>query len=295
MIIKKNAEVGMIGLGAMGSALAQALLDSNVRVSVWNRSPEKSDALARQGAVACQNPKEVISKSELTIICLSNYDAWSETVVSSNLQEALCETTLVQLTTGSLSEVEEHAALMTDLGAELIEGSILCFPEHIGTDMASIVVSGKPESINSYKAILELMSPKLSYLGTKPTAPVILGNAIMSSVLGFSAGLINGAALCVKEDLPLEALKEQTIHNFTRMQTEPLRILNAIINQDTETTQASVSTWYAAHTKLLEMSKMLAIDDSFHKGLNDMFKKTVDHGMGNHDISAMVDVFTNKS
>ena len=80
-----------------------------------------------------------------------------------------------------------------------------------------IILAGKSELIKSYDSILKIMSPKISYLGESITAPVVLANAIMSSVLGFSFGLINGAAFCLNGNVPLEAFKEQTIHNFARM------------------------------------------------------------------------------
>jgi 3-hydroxyisobutyrate dehydrogenase-like beta-hydroxyacid dehydrogenase len=43
-------EVSVIGMGAMGSALARALLHNGHRVTVWNRTSAKAEPLARDGA-----------------------------------------------------------------------------------------------------------------------------------------------------------------------------------------------------------------------------------------------------
>ena len=43
-------KVDLIGLGRMGSALAEALLPRKHQIIVWNRSPDKSRALATKGA-----------------------------------------------------------------------------------------------------------------------------------------------------------------------------------------------------------------------------------------------------
>ena len=287
----EQGPIGIIGLGAMGAALAQSLLNNGMEVHVWNRTAEKSVALVQKGAVQASQPADVCAASSMIIVCLSDYSAWADILEASAMREAIKGTTIAQLTTGTVAEVEDHAALMKRLGAGLIEGSILCFPEQIGTASASIIVAGEQGLVEEHDKVLRAMSPKISYLGDSPTAPVVLGNAIMSSVLGFSAGIINGAAFCLQEGLPLEAFKDQTIHNFTRMQTEPIRIIDAILEGDTESTQASVSTWYEAHVKLLELSDKLAVDKSFHQGLNAMFKQTINQGRGAHDISAMIKTF----
>lgn len=289
-MMTETGPIGVIGLGAMGLALAQALLDQGREVHVWNRTPAKAAGLAEQGAVVALRPAGVIAASATTLVCLSDYAAWSAVLEEAEVQDTLEGKTLIQLTTGTMAEVEDHAARMDRLGVALIEGAILCFPAQIGSAGASIILAGKSSLVEANDPALRALSAKISYLGESPTAPVVLGNAIMSSVLGFSAGIINGAAYCVQEGLPLEAFKDQTIHNFSRMQTEPVRIIDAILNDDTETTQASVSTWYEAHLKLLELSDKLALDSSFHQGLNAMFKQAVDQGLGGHDISAMIKV-----
>ncbi|GAA3079292.1 hypothetical protein GCM10020000_76170 [Streptomyces olivoverticillatus] len=45
------ANVTVIGLGAIGTALAGALVAAGHRTTVWNRTPGKGDALVEMGAV----------------------------------------------------------------------------------------------------------------------------------------------------------------------------------------------------------------------------------------------------
>ena len=289
---KKNKRVAMIGLGAMGTALAESLLEDKIEIHIWNRSPNKTEALEQKGASTHLKPHNAIELCDLVVICLSNYDAWKVIVDDKKTQTSLKNKTVVQLSTGSMTEVEDNSSVMKNFGAELIEGSILCFPEQIGTERASIILAGKSKLIKCYESILKIMSPKISYLGESITAPVVLANAIMSSVLGFSFGLINGAAFCLNGNVPLEAFKEQTIHNFARMQTEPVRILDAILSNDTISTQASVSTWFDAHKKLLKISDKLGVDKKFHTGLNLILKDTIDKDLGGHDISSIIKTFS---
>ncbi|MHB9007044.1 MAG: NAD(P)-binding domain-containing protein, partial [Limisphaerales bacterium] len=48
--------IGVIGLGLMGTALTERLLDHHYRVAVWNRTRAKAAPLLARGAVWSDNP-----------------------------------------------------------------------------------------------------------------------------------------------------------------------------------------------------------------------------------------------
>ena len=70
-------DVTVIGLGAMGTALAGALLDAGRKVTVWNRSVEKSQPLVDRGAGVASDLREAIQASPRSVICLTNYSTIS--------------------------------------------------------------------------------------------------------------------------------------------------------------------------------------------------------------------------
>jgi len=51
-------DICMLGLGQMGSTIAERLIDAGHTVRVWNRSPGKADALVSRGAVELDDAKE---------------------------------------------------------------------------------------------------------------------------------------------------------------------------------------------------------------------------------------------
>ncbi|HKJ88016.1 MAG TPA: NAD(P)-binding domain-containing protein, partial [Gammaproteobacteria bacterium] len=54
-------DVALVGTGLMGEPLAGRLLEAGHRVTVWNRSPEKTRALAERGAAVADYPHEAIA------------------------------------------------------------------------------------------------------------------------------------------------------------------------------------------------------------------------------------------
>lgn len=71
-------KVGVVGLGAMGSAIAARLMEVGHQVTVWNRSAGKAKLLADAGAKVAANPAAVAQASELVISMLTDGKAIDE-------------------------------------------------------------------------------------------------------------------------------------------------------------------------------------------------------------------------
>ncbi len=67
--------VGIAGLGKMGTAMALRLLETGHKVAVWNRSPGKTRPVAEAGATLAATPAELASASEAIITMLTDADA----------------------------------------------------------------------------------------------------------------------------------------------------------------------------------------------------------------------------
>src|SRR5437867_1592259 len=65
--------VSVIGLGAMGTALARALLANHHRVTVWNRTTSKCAALGQAGGNIARSVIEAVDASEVVIVCVLDY------------------------------------------------------------------------------------------------------------------------------------------------------------------------------------------------------------------------------
>ena len=66
-----NQTIGFIGIGLMGSAMCNRLLDKGYGiVTMANRSRERIDALKTRGAVEVDHPKEVAAQSDIVMLCM---------------------------------------------------------------------------------------------------------------------------------------------------------------------------------------------------------------------------------
>ena len=80
-MFRLKANVGVIGLGALGRPISQRFIESGCRTAVHDVRPEPVRELAALGAHACASPAAVAKDSDI-IISLVSDSAQTEAVVS---------------------------------------------------------------------------------------------------------------------------------------------------------------------------------------------------------------------
>jgi 3-hydroxyisobutyrate dehydrogenase len=78
--MSENAAVAVLGTGIMGAAMARNLLAAGTEVCVWNRTREKADPLARDGAAVAASPAEATEGAEFMVTMLSDTAAVEDAV-----------------------------------------------------------------------------------------------------------------------------------------------------------------------------------------------------------------------
>jgi 3-hydroxyisobutyrate dehydrogenase len=78
--MSENATVAVLGTGIMGAAMARNLLAAGMEVRVWNRTREKADPLAGDGAAGAASPAQATEGAEFMITMLSDTAAVEDAV-----------------------------------------------------------------------------------------------------------------------------------------------------------------------------------------------------------------------
>src|SRR5262245_44218064 len=110
------APVTVLGLGAMGTALASALLRAGHPTTVWNRSPGRGADLVELGAVRAATPAEAAAAGDLVLVCTTDYAAARSVLDAAGA--AVSGRVLVNIATGSPEEAHAMAARASGYGAD---------------------------------------------------------------------------------------------------------------------------------------------------------------------------------
>ena len=196
-------DISVIGLGAMGAALAKTLVDAGRNVTIWNRTPEKMQSLVEVGAVPAANFDEAIVASPIVMICLPSYDATTELFSDKNARDHLSGRFVIQLSTASPKEAAIAEKWFREQKAMFLAGAILCWPGDIGTKSGKIVAAGPQNVFDNCSGDLRNLAGGLRYLGPNIRAPSTVDLAFLSRILGIIFGSIHGALVCEAEGVPV--------------------------------------------------------------------------------------------
>jgi 3-hydroxyisobutyrate dehydrogenase-like beta-hydroxyacid dehydrogenase len=84
-----TSDVTMIGLGAMGSALARVFIGAGHSVTLWNRTAARMKPLTSRGATAAGSPADAAMASPICVICIDNYSATRSLIEQAGMLEPL--------------------------------------------------------------------------------------------------------------------------------------------------------------------------------------------------------------
>ena len=283
--------VSIIGLGAMGSGIARTLIERGFTVSVWNRSRSKVDALVASGAIACNEPIDALNSHTHVVVCLSDYAVWQNIIQEHSLASCFEDTCIIQMTTGTIDDVQAHASLIHDNGGRLVEGAVMCYPRNLGTDEAALLLSGSPVVLDECAPILSALDANWTSLGEDINQPSVLSRSLMSGLTGALMGLVNGAAICRAGGVPLDIFLKFNEGTNSILLAEQRRLIEAIRDGRTEENEASIKAWREGNQALNSVAASLGTDLTLQNAIQAVFQEGGKRGLDEHDLSALVDVF----
>ncbi|MEU4212407.1 NAD(P)-binding domain-containing protein [Streptomyces sp. NPDC026206] len=187
-----SADVTVLGLGPMGSALAGAFVAAGHRTTVWNRTPGKADPLLRKGAVEAASAGAALGAGPLTVVSLSTYEAVQE--VLRPLAGELAGRTLINLTSGPPVCAREMDAWAEHAGAAYLDGVVMTTPSGIGSRHFLQLYAGSPTVFEEHRETLAALGDPV-YVGADTALPSVYDTTLLCQMWSTLTGWLHSVVL----------------------------------------------------------------------------------------------------
>ncbi len=283
------SEVSMIGLGAMGTALARALLSAEHSVTVWNRSPEKLAPLEALGASAAASVADAIQSSPVILVCIDNYAATNKLLGADDVVSHISGRTVIQLSTGTPKEARDSEDWLRRCGGDYLDGAIMEYPKSIGAADAMILIAGSEAVFERHRSMLECLGGDLRYLGENIAAPAALDLASLSYSLGKYVGFAHAARLCESERVGADQFA--LMFPVGDRARELAEIVHAGAYELSSLYDgASIRVWEGVAQRLQAQALDAEINSEIPDFISGIFKRAVAAGHGEEDLAALIKV-----
>ena len=200
-------DIGFIGLGHMGRAIAANLVRAGHRVRVWNRSPGAVRELVDLGAAAAEGPADA-ARAQVLMTMLADDEAHRAVLLEQGVLQAAARGLIhVNLATVSVDLARELSRLEHDRGISYVAAPVFGRPEAARAARLSVVVAGGAEAIAHLEPLLAVIGERLWRLAGPPehaTVVKLAGNFMIASALetmGEATALVRAHGLSSAEFL----------------------------------------------------------------------------------------------
>jgi 3-hydroxyisobutyrate dehydrogenase-like beta-hydroxyacid dehydrogenase len=163
-------DVGFIGLGNMGAAIARNLLKAGHRLTVYNRTRAKAEALAAEGAQLAERVADAC-RGEIVITMLAD-DRAVEAVVSGNggIGHSLGAGAIhLSMSTISIELSERLGRMHGEAGQIYATAPVFGRPDAAAAAMLFIVAAGSTQAIGKCQPLFDAIGQKAFVIGNRPS------------------------------------------------------------------------------------------------------------------------------
>src|SRR5215472_8913030 len=180
-------DVGLIGTGGMGSGIAKSLLRAGHRVTVFNRTRARAEALRGDGATVAASIAEACQREAVLTMLADDAALEAQVFSRGGILESLARgATHVSLSTISVALSDRLAAEHARAGQDYVAAPVFGRPNAAEAGQLAVVVGGTGAAVDRCKPLFEAMGAKLLVIGEKTSLANVVklaGNFLIASVL----------------------------------------------------------------------------------------------------------------
>jgi 3-hydroxyisobutyrate dehydrogenase len=200
-------KVALLGLGIMGGGMAANLLKGGFALSVYNRTRERAEPFAAQGAQIADTPRQAAQDADVILAMVGDDDASRAVWLGDDGALANVKTgaTLIECSTLTPEWVRELAMQAAAKGCKFLDAPVTGSKAAAANGQLTLLVGGDAETLEAVLPVLEAISSRIAHIGpTGAGATYKLINNMMAAV--HVAALGEGLALAERAGLNIEAL-----------------------------------------------------------------------------------------
>jgi 3-hydroxyisobutyrate dehydrogenase-like beta-hydroxyacid dehydrogenase len=291
---KMKQKIGFLGLGIMGGAMAANILRAGYPLMVYNRTPEKSEALAQMGAGVASDPRHLAQATEVIIAMVTGPEALNQLLWGPQGAAGAFNEKKVFINMSSVPPrfTREMAAQLAPTGVTFVDAPVSGTKKPAEEGTLVILAGGKEEAITGLEPVFLAMGKKVIYCG--PVGQGSMMKMFINLLLGI---MMAGFAECLNfgrlGGLDLEAMLDTV---FSGAMNSPMFQVKAPNLRDKN---------YPAAFPLKHLAKdaKFVVDTAFDTGapvplgqmLLHLYRLGAAQGWGDEDISAIARVMEHLS
>jgi 3-hydroxyisobutyrate dehydrogenase-like beta-hydroxyacid dehydrogenase len=275
--------VAVVGLGKMGTPIAERVLDGGFPLSVWNRTPSRAEPLVESGATLLDSAANALQDADVCITMLTDDDAL-EAVAPEVLDGARAGTTLVDMSTVSVGASERIADRADEAGVSFIRSPVSGNPTVVRGGTLTLVVSGPEDVAQRVEPLLRAIGPKVFYVGEGERARVV--KLVLQVLVGGITELL-GEAVVLGESGGVDRAKLLEVINASAVGSPLTGYKGDALQRDDYSATFTTAMMLKDVDLVLELAEERRLVLPFTRHLRQLLEHTIERGHADDDFLAL--------
>jgi 3-hydroxyisobutyrate dehydrogenase-like beta-hydroxyacid dehydrogenase len=279
-----------LGLGLMGAPMVRRLLAAGLDVGVWNRSPEKAEALRADGARVAATPGEAAQGAE--IICLCLFDAAAvETALEGEdglLAQAASGAVVVDFSSIPVEATRRFAAAAAQRGIAWVDAPVSGGPLAAASGRLTVFCGGETDAVARLEPVFSVVAGRVTHMGgigagqaTKQCNQLI----VSANLLAIAEAITLGERLGVDVARLPEALRGGYADSM------PLQVFGPRMVQPPPDRLGAISTMTKDVAAISAAADKAALSLPLLQAVRAAYARAGDQGLADEDLSGLIRLY----
>jgi 3-hydroxyisobutyrate dehydrogenase-like beta-hydroxyacid dehydrogenase len=280
--------VGVIGLGAMGRALAAAFLTAGHPTTVWNRSPGRADDLVNAGATEAPGLAAVLDRAALTVICLLDRPAVDAVIDAGG--HGWRGAHVVNLTSSTPEDARALSERITRLGGAYLDGAVMVTTHLIGTADSHVLYSGDTALFAQHEATLAALGGTAELLGPDVGLAATYDLGMLDVFFTGMAAFLHAVALVGADGVPARTFLPYAKRMLDLLDDTFDGLASDVDSGEHDGSDDSLNMELAFLDHIVTTSKSRRLDTDLPAAVRALAHNSVSAGHGTDSFSRIIDV-----
>jgi 3-hydroxyisobutyrate dehydrogenase-like beta-hydroxyacid dehydrogenase len=208
--------IGFIGMGHMGSHMAQRLLDAGYQLTVYDRTKEKAQELGQRGARVAQTPKDLAANCQVVMACVTDDHAQHDVMFGPDgaLAGVHSGSIAIDLSTVSPDASRRLFQAAKEKNVPMIDAAVSGSVPQVEQGSLVIFVGGEHKTYQQCKPILDVLGKNSFYMGASglgTTMKLVVNTLLGLGMQALAEALALGEKAGLEKGLLLDVLGQTTV------------------------------------------------------------------------------------
>ena len=285
-----NPTIGFIGLGLMGSKMAECLQKNGFDLVVYGRNQDAIAETTARGATQVATPRALAQASDIVMLCVTTSEVvesliYGDDGILAGINEGAV---VIDYGTSIPASTQKIGADLATKGAGMIDAPLGRSPTHAKDGLLNIMAAGEMETYEKVKPVLDVQGENVFHLGALGAGHT---TKLINNFMGMTTACTMSQAFAVAQKAGIDGQQLFDIMSAGPSNSPLMQFCKNYAVDGVSNLGFSINNGSKDVNYFLQMLEDLGTSSKIAEGTSASMHAAIDAGLGDGNVPEIFDMF----